>query len=182
MRQTSRGKFNRLQRTTAESKTSTLDEYGLRCHQPARPPPYASYPVLVHRLASLLHPSFKPRLTTSPLRFANPSPPSGRVEDLHLQAVKHARHTENSPGRQSWVVGYPFEISPEGTAEPTSRRVSLTSQTTQRSLTREGRFSRPCRDWRASLTYPALACWATFSRPGIAGTETYALKLRNCEA
>ena len=29
----------------------------------------------------------------SPLRFANPSPPSGWVEDFHLQAVEHARHT-----------------------------------------------------------------------------------------
>ena len=29
----------------------------------------------------------------TPLRFANPSPPSGWVEDFHLQAVEHARHT-----------------------------------------------------------------------------------------
>jgi hypothetical protein len=27
------------------------------------------------------------------LRFANPSPPSGWIKDLHLQAVEHARHT-----------------------------------------------------------------------------------------
>jgi hypothetical protein len=27
------------------------------------------------------------------LRFANPSPPSGWVEDFHLQAIGHARHT-----------------------------------------------------------------------------------------
>jgi hypothetical protein len=27
------------------------------------------------------------------LRFANPSPPSGWIEDSHLQAVDHARHT-----------------------------------------------------------------------------------------
>ena len=51
------------------------------------------YPVLVHRLACLLHASFRPRLATTPLRFANPSPPSGWVEDLHLQAVEHARRT-----------------------------------------------------------------------------------------
>jgi len=37
----------------------------------------ASYPVLVHRLAPLLHASFRPRLTTTPLRFANSSLPSG---------------------------------------------------------------------------------------------------------
>ena len=70
MRQTSRGKFNRLQRATAGFTTGTLDGCGLRCHWPARPPPYASYPVLVHRLASLLHASFRPRLATAPLRFA----------------------------------------------------------------------------------------------------------------
>jgi len=33
----------------------------------------------------------------SPLRFANPSPPSGWVEDLHLLAVEHARHTIKNP-------------------------------------------------------------------------------------
>src|SRR5271165_4415549 len=64
---------------------------------PARPAPYASYLVLVHRLASLLHASFGPRLTASPLRFAITSPPSGCEEDFHLQAVKHARHTKQTP-------------------------------------------------------------------------------------
>src|ERR1035437_9720509 len=37
--------------------------------------------------------SVRPRLATTPLRFANPSPPSGWIEDFHLQAVDHARHT-----------------------------------------------------------------------------------------
>jgi hypothetical protein len=58
--------------------------------RPGRP----RYPVLVHRAAALLHASFRPRLATTPLRFANPSPPSGWIEDLHLQAVDHARHTQ----------------------------------------------------------------------------------------
>jgi hypothetical protein len=31
------------------------------------------------------------------LRFTNPSPSSGWVEDLHLQAVDHARHTNKKP-------------------------------------------------------------------------------------
>src|SRR5450432_1673752 len=61
--------------------------------QPGRP----RYPVLVHRAAVLLHASFRPRLATTPLRFANPSPPSGWVKDLHLQAVDHARHTKEKP-------------------------------------------------------------------------------------
>jgi len=94
MRQTSRDKNDRLQRTTAESTTSVLDGYGLRCHWPASPAPYASYPVLVHRLAFLLHASFRPRLATTPLRFAITSPPSGCEGDLHPQAVIHARRTE----------------------------------------------------------------------------------------
>jgi hypothetical protein len=41
----------------------------------------------------LLHASFRPRLATTPLRFAITSPPSGCEEDLHLQAIEHARHT-----------------------------------------------------------------------------------------
>src|SRR6266550_8632361 len=43
-----------------------------------------------------LRASFRPRLAASvisPLRFANPSPPSGWVEDLHLLAIERARHT-----------------------------------------------------------------------------------------
>jgi len=95
MRQTSRGKFNRLQRATAGFTTSALDGYGLRGHVPARPAPYASYPVLVHRLASLLHASFRPRLATKSLRFAITSPPSGCEEDFHLQDVEQcSAHTQ----------------------------------------------------------------------------------------
>ena len=37
--------------------------------------------------------SFRPRLATTPLRFAMTSPPSGCQGDLHPQAVEHARHT-----------------------------------------------------------------------------------------
>src|ERR1700737_948457 len=61
--------------------------------RPGRP----LYPLLVYRAAALLHASFKPRLATAPLRFANPSPPSGWIEDFPLQAVDHARHTTGSP-------------------------------------------------------------------------------------
>ena len=53
-------------------------------------------PVLVHRLACLLHASFRPRLAAKPLRFAITSPPSGCEEDFHLQAIEHARHTTKS--------------------------------------------------------------------------------------
>src|SRR4051794_35937009 len=91
----SRGKFDRLPRTPAGFTAPVFDDLGLRSHLPARPAGTASYPVLVDQVAVLLHASFRPRLTATPLHFANPSPPSGWVEDLHLQAVEHARHTEN---------------------------------------------------------------------------------------
>jgi hypothetical protein len=58
-------------------------------------PGWPRYPVFVHRAAALLHASFRPRLATTPLRFANPSPPSGWIKDFHLQAADHARHTAN---------------------------------------------------------------------------------------
>jgi hypothetical protein len=64
--------------------------------RPGRP----LYPVLVHRAAALLHASFRPRLATTPLRFANPSPPSGWKEDFQLQAVDHARHTRKAPRKR----------------------------------------------------------------------------------
>ena len=70
-------------------------DFAVSC--PARPAPYASYPVFVHRLASLLHASFRPHLAMTPLRFAITSPPSGCEEDLHLQAVNHARRTTKRP-------------------------------------------------------------------------------------
>src|ERR1019366_8701050 len=87
------GKFDRLPRTTARFTSARLDGYGLCCSLPTRPRAQASYPVLVHRHTLLLHASFRPRLATTPLRFANPSPPSGWIRDSHPQTVEHARHT-----------------------------------------------------------------------------------------
>src|SRR5713226_9104569 len=55
------------------------------------------HPVLVHRLASLSHASFRPRLATTPLRFSSPSPPPGWAGDFHPQAVEHVRHTTKRP-------------------------------------------------------------------------------------
>src|ERR1700758_2279923 len=54
------------------------------------------HPVLVHRLALLIHASFGPRLATTPLRFSSPSPPPGWAADLHPQAVEHVRHTQKT--------------------------------------------------------------------------------------
>jgi hypothetical protein len=55
------------------------------------------HPVLVHRLAPLIHASFRPRLVTTPLRFSSPSPPPGWAGDFHPQAVEHVRHTKWKP-------------------------------------------------------------------------------------
>jgi hypothetical protein len=48
---------------------------------------HASSLVRVPPPARLLHASFRPRLATTPWRFAIPSPPSSGEEDFHLQAV-----------------------------------------------------------------------------------------------
>src|SRR6516165_5400332 len=93
----SRGKFDCLPRTTAGFTTGAFDGYGLRRPLSLRPAPQASNPVLVHRLACLLYASFRPRLATRPLRFAITSRPSRCEEDLHLQAIDHARHTQKKP-------------------------------------------------------------------------------------
>src|SRR5215471_6026842 len=92
----SRGKFDRLPRTTVGFTTSAFDGYGLRRRSSLRPAPQASDPLLVHRLACLLCASFRPRLATRPLRFTITSRPSRCEEDLHLQAIEHARHTNKT--------------------------------------------------------------------------------------
>src|ERR1700745_1116252 len=63
--------------------------------RPGRP----RYPVLVHRAATLLHAFFRPLLAKMPLRFANPSPPSGWIEDFHFQAVVQYSAHQKNPGR-----------------------------------------------------------------------------------
>ena len=70
----------------------------------------ASYPVLVHRRTLLLHASLRPRLATTPLRFANPSPPSGWIRDSHPQTVEHARYTK-TPVERAWKSETRFPLS-----------------------------------------------------------------------
>jgi hypothetical protein len=89
--QISRGKFNRRHRTPA------LDGSGLRGHLAPRPTGTALYPVPVRQVAALLHASFRQRLATMPLRFANTSGPSTCGEDLNLLTAEHARRTKESP-------------------------------------------------------------------------------------
>ena len=71
-------------------------DFAISCSlvRPGRP----RYPVFVHRAAALLHASFRPHLAMTPLRFANPSPSSGWIEDFHLQAIDRARHIRKSHG------------------------------------------------------------------------------------
>ena len=95
--ETSRGKFDRLRRTPAESTPAALDGYGLRGQAPARPATNASIRFLYIRSRLLLPASFRPRLAATPLRFARTSPPSGCAGDLHPSVVEHARHTPEAP-------------------------------------------------------------------------------------
>lgn len=66
---------------------------GLRCVWSTRPTCTAYYPIPVRQVVALLHAAFRPRLATTPLRFANPSPPSSWIRDLHPQVEKHAWQT-----------------------------------------------------------------------------------------
>jgi len=72
---------------------------GLRRLRSARPTSTAYYPISVRRAAILLHAAFRRNLTAPPLRFANPSPPSSWIRDLHPQVDKHAWQTEKGPPR-----------------------------------------------------------------------------------
>src|ERR1700730_8124129 len=111
--QISQGKLNRLQCTTAGSTLCTIDGYGLRDTLPARPAltPGIRFLFIGSHLCSTL-PS-DPASRRQPLRFTNPSPPSGWVEDFHLRAIEHARHTTKPlvrlilnqiGGRRPWGV------------------------------------------------------------------------------
>ena len=91
----SRGKTNRLPRTTAGSTTSALDGYGLRYHY-ASSPGSGRLPIrflsIGSRVCSAL-PS-DPTSRSAPSRFSNRLPPSGSAGDSRPQALDHARHTQ----------------------------------------------------------------------------------------
>ena len=70
---------------------------GLRRSLPTRPTCTASYLISLCQAATLLRAAFRPRLTTTPLRFPNPSPPSSWIRDFHPQIDKHAWRTTFSP-------------------------------------------------------------------------------------
>ena len=65
-------------------------DFAISC--PLVRPRMPRYPISVRQVAVLLHTSFRRRLAMTPLRFANPSPPSGWIGDFHPQAIEHAGH------------------------------------------------------------------------------------------
>jgi hypothetical protein len=103
--QISPGKSDRLPRTPAGSTALAFDGSGLCDSLPARPTKVASYPIPVRQVAVLLHTSFRRHLAVTPLRFANPSPPSGGIGDFHPQAIEHAGHTTNPLSREGRELG-----------------------------------------------------------------------------
>jgi len=98
--QISRGKLNRLRCTAAGSTLRAVDGYGLRDTLPARPmlAPRIRFLSIGSHLCFAL-PS-DPASRRQPLRITNPSPPSGWVEDFHLRAIEHARHTTKPLARE----------------------------------------------------------------------------------
>src|ERR1700687_4779377 len=99
-------------------------DYGLRGTLPARPTltPYIRF-LFIDSHICLTLPSDLP-CGDSPCVIANPSPPSGWVEDLHLLAAEHAQHTTKPLARQTlrvlhsvshaatWRLDAPFSFSP----------------------------------------------------------------------
>lgn len=125
------GKAHYFPCTAARSTLQLLSGYGLRGDVPTRPNCTASYLVSVRQLTSLLHASFRPYLTVTPLRFTSPSPPLGWAEDLHLLVVYHAQHTRPP--------------TPEGMGFPIYYRLSCT-------------YPKACRPWGSlgNITHDTL--------------------------
>src|SRR4051794_9532939 len=99
---TYRGRYKtaRLRRTPAGFTTPPLMAVDFAASCPLVRLGRPRYPVRVPRVAALLHASFRPRLAATPLRFANPSPPSGWVEDLHLSSCRScSAHKRRPPTR-----------------------------------------------------------------------------------
>jgi hypothetical protein len=91
----------RLSLTTFAARSPDLQHWplmdgGLCRLWSARPTSTAYYPIPVRQAATLLHASFRRRLTAPPLRFANPSPPSSWMRDSHPQVDKHAWQTKKT--------------------------------------------------------------------------------------
>jgi hypothetical protein len=97
--QASRGKpfpYTDFRCATAGFTLPALGEYGLRHLRPTRPAFSPTYPVPVRRLAPLLHASFRPCFTSTPLRFAHLHLHQVGIGTSTLLVSRHAQHA--SPG------------------------------------------------------------------------------------
>jgi hypothetical protein len=74
--------------------------------------------------------------------------------------------------RQSWVDSTQTEIVPKGRLNACRTELPYTE--------RKDKSSRPWRDSASFLTYPGLTSWATFSRPGNAGTLLVFSQMLRC--
>ncbi len=81
-----------------------VDGYGLRDTLPAGPAlaPRIRFLFIGSHLCFALTSDLASR--RQPLGITNPSPPSGWVEEFHLRAIEHARHTTNQLSREGWAV------------------------------------------------------------------------------
>jgi len=125
---------------------------GLCCFRSTRPTGTAYYPISVRRAAILLDASFRRRVTETPLRFANPSPPSSWIRDLHPSVVKHAWQTEKSPAWRSSQArllkpGYGGGMEAVGTTPHVPQRVFIRrpGRSLEWPCTRMGHTDRPNR-------------------------------------
>ncbi len=108
--QASRGKplpYTDFQYTTAEFTLPALGEYGLRYLTPNRPAFAPLYPVSVRRLIPLLHASFRPHLTMTPLRFANLHLHQVGIGTSTLLVSRHARHASSTTRRAGSMMKAP---------------------------------------------------------------------------
>src|SRR5215470_14397690 len=92
MTQVSPGKFDRLHRILPDLQLWPLMDVDFAIRRPLVRPEMP-HPVSVRQVAVLLRTSFRRHLAGTPLCFANPSPPSGWIGDLHSPAIEHAGHT-----------------------------------------------------------------------------------------
>src|SRR5262249_48386476 len=101
--QISWGNLSCLPCTVAGSALRILDGYGLRGKSPARPMLAPCTRCLsIARTFAVRFLQTSPR-GDSPCVLANPSPPSGWVEDFHLRATEYAQHTTKPlRGSDSW--------------------------------------------------------------------------------
>ncbi len=91
--QTSRGKPQTPSVHNRRIYAWALDGYRLRHQWLTRLDFHASYPVPVRWLAPLIHASFRPCLTATPLRFSSLRLHQASRGTFTLQVLGHARHT-----------------------------------------------------------------------------------------